>query len=210
MGHLVEESLVVRLRSPEGLLSWHPDDILSGRVDRRKSRVVDGADLGLLHDLGGLFKRVKMILNNCLSLGRWRDPLGLVQVEGVAPADEGNPGRASIASEDEVSLVIPLFKKLVVDDRGGVLTLLDLPSEVMSLFEGQPVGGLKFTPSQDEGVDPPVGFLGDDILDSHPGFLPWNGSFLELVDKAGRDELVDVLAHSATSSRAWTRWRRAS
>ena len=202
MGHLVEESLVVRLRSPEGLLSWHPDDILSGRVDRRKSRVVDGADLGLLHDLGGLFKRVKMILNNCLSLGRRSNPLGLVEVEGVAPADEWYPGGTSIASEDEVPMVIPLLEKLVVDDRGGVLTLLDISSEVMGLFEGQPVGGLKFTPSQNEGIDPPVGFLGDDILNSHPGLLPRDGPFLELLDEAGRDELVDVLAHRATSSRA--------
>jgi len=202
MGHLVEEGLVVRLRSPEGLLSWHPDDILSGRVDRRKSRVIDGTDLGFFNDLGGLFERLKGILNNCRSLGRRRNPLGLVEVEGVAPADEGYPGGTSIACEDEVSLVIPLLEKLIVNDRGGVLTLLDLPSEVMGLFEGQPVGGLKVTPSQNEGIDPPVGFLGDDILDSHPGLLPWDSPFLELLDESGRDELVDVLAHRATSFRA--------
>jgi hypothetical protein len=164
--------------------------------------VVDGTGLGFLDDLGGLFERVEWVLNDGLSLGRWRDALGLVEVEGVAPADEGYPGGATIASEDEVSLVIPLLEKLVVADRGGVLTLLDLAAEVVGLLEGQPVGGFKVTPAQDEGIDAPVGFLGDDILDSHPGLLPRHGPMLELLDIAGRDELVDVLAHMATSSRA--------
>lgn len=202
MGHLMEEGLVVGLGAPESFLSWHPDHVLSWRINRRKSRVVDGTGLGFLDDLGGLFERVEWVLNDGLSLGRWRDAFGLVEVEGIAPADEGNPGGTTIASEYEVSLVITLLEELVVNDRRGCLTLLDLTTEVMSLLEGQPIGRLKITPSQDEGIDAPVGFLGNDILNSHPRLLPRHGPFFKLFDEAGRDELVDVLAHRATSSRA--------
>ena len=172
--------------------------------------MVDGAGLGLLDDLGCLFERVKGVLINGLVLGRWGDPFGLVEVEGIAPADEGYPGGATIAAEYKVPVVIPLLEELVVDDWGGFLTLLHVPSKVVGLLEGEPVGGLKLAATQDEGIDPPVGFLGDDILDSHPRLLPRNGPFLELFDETGRDELVDVLAHRSTSSRAWTKWRMAS
>lgn len=102
--------------------------------------MVDGAGLGLLDDLGCLFERMEGVLGNGLVLGRWGDPLGLVEVEGVAPADEGDPGGATIASEDQVPVVIPFLEELVVDDRGGFLTFLDLSSKVVGLLEGQPVG----------------------------------------------------------------------
>jgi len=111
--------------------------------------VVDGAGLGLLDDLGCLFERVEGVLIYGLVLSRWGDSLGLVEVEGIAPADEGYPGGATIAAQHKVPVVIPLLEELVVDDWGGFLALLDLPSKVVGLLEGQPVGGLKVTASQD-------------------------------------------------------------
>ena len=157
VGHLMEESLVVGLATAEGFWGRNSYCVLRRGVGSYESGFINWADLGFLNNFSGLLERLHRVLDDRLDRGF--DPLRLVKVEGIAPTDEGDPSWASIAPQDHVPAVIPFFEELVVNDGCSLFTLLDVAPEVVGLLVGEPVRGLELASSQDEGIDPSVGFL---------------------------------------------------
>ena len=132
--------------------------------------MVDRTKLGVFHDGSRLF----VWLRDALARRDRRrlDAFGLVEIEDIRPADKRNAGWPAVLAHHHVSGFVPLFEDLVVDDRSGFLTLLDVAAEVEGLLETDPERGSIVRGTKKQGIDSAIGFARDDVLDGEPGLLP--------------------------------------
>src|SRR6476660_1227629 len=118
--------------------------------------MMDGAEVGILHDGSRLFVWLRDVLTR-RDL-RCRDAIGLVEIEDIRPTEERNAGWPAVLAHDHVPGFVTLFENLVINDRRGFLALLHVPAKVERLLETNPERGLVVSRAEKQGVDSAVGF----------------------------------------------------
>src|SRR5262245_25688884 len=111
MSHLVIEAVIVVLPAAKGRERRHSNHVVTRRVNGGESGVVDGTELCFLNDSGSPFIRWRIVLAGS-ERGRLYT-LGLVEIENIRPADEGNALRCSIVLANSIPIGVRLVDKRV-------------------------------------------------------------------------------------------------